>query len=51
MQIGFGVSFYGFFVFAAVWCALYLMWATRTASSDRDGPGTTDTADSTDDDR
>jgi hypothetical protein len=32
---GFGWSFYGFFVCAAVWLALYFLWAWRAARRDR----------------
>ena len=32
---GFGWSFYGFFVAAAVWLALYFLWAWRAAARDR----------------
>lgn len=27
MTGGFGWSFYGFFLFSAVWCLLYFLWA------------------------
>ncbi|MFQ5744325.1 MAG: hypothetical protein ACE5HV_12155 [Acidobacteriota bacterium] len=27
MHAGFGISFYGFFVFAAAWCIGYFAWA------------------------
>jgi hypothetical protein len=33
--MGFGWSFYGFFVAAAVWLALYFVWAWRAAVRDR----------------
>jgi hypothetical protein len=32
---GFGWSFYGFFVCAAAWLALYFLWAWRAARRDR----------------
>jgi hypothetical protein len=34
--VGFGVSFYGFFVAAALWLAAYFAWAVRAARRDRD---------------
>jgi hypothetical protein len=37
--MGFGWSFYGFFVAAAVWVALYFVWAWRAAARDRARPG------------
>jgi hypothetical protein len=33
--MGFGWSFYGFFVCAVVWLALYFAWAVRAARRDR----------------
>jgi hypothetical protein len=33
--MGFGWSFYGFFVLAAVWLATYFLWAARAAARDR----------------
>jgi hypothetical protein len=33
---GFGWSFYGFFVAAAVWLTLYFVWAWRAAAAERD---------------
>jgi hypothetical protein len=36
---GFGWSFYGFFVAAAVWLGLYFLWAARQARRDRDRGG------------
>jgi hypothetical protein len=33
--MGFGWSFYGFFVLAAVWLAAYFLWAVRAAARDR----------------
>lgn len=36
MAGGFGISFYGFFVFAAVWCVLYFAWALRANRRDRE---------------
>ena len=35
--MGFGWSFYGFFVAAAVWLVLYFVWAFRAAARDRPG--------------
>jgi hypothetical protein len=32
---GFGWSFYGFFLAAAVWLALYFVWAFTQAARDR----------------
>jgi hypothetical protein len=32
---GFGWSFYGFFVAAAAWIAVYFLWAWRAAEGDR----------------
>jgi hypothetical protein len=32
---GFGLTFYGFFVAAAAWMALYFLWAWRAAAADR----------------
>ena len=32
---GFGWSFYGFFVAAAGWLAIYFLWAWRAALSDQ----------------
>jgi len=32
---GFGWTFYGFFVAAAAWMALYFLWAWRAAAADR----------------
>jgi hypothetical protein len=34
--MGFGWSFYGFFVAAAVWLLLYFVWAGRAAAHDRE---------------
>jgi hypothetical protein len=34
--MGFGASFYGFFVAAALWLAGYFAWAIRAARGDRD---------------
>ena len=34
--MGFGWSFYGFFVAAAVWLLLYFVWALRAAARDRE---------------
>ena len=33
--MGFGWSFYGFFIAAAVWLLLYFLWAFKTAARDR----------------
>ena len=33
--MGFGWSFYGFFVAAAVWLVLYFVWAFEAAARDR----------------
>jgi hypothetical protein len=33
---GFGWSFYGFFVMAVLWLALYFVWAARAARRDRE---------------
>jgi hypothetical protein len=33
--MGFGVSFYGFFVAAALWLIAYFAWAVRAAARDR----------------
>jgi hypothetical protein len=33
--VGFGWSFYGFFVAAAAWLALYFAWAFVAAARDR----------------
>jgi len=37
--MGFGWSFYGFFALAAVWMALYFVWAVRAAARDRERQG------------
>jgi hypothetical protein len=37
--MGFGWSFYGFFVLAAVWLAGYVLWAARAAARDRNERG------------
>lgn len=29
MADGFGISFYGFFLFSALWCVAYFAWAVR----------------------
>jgi hypothetical protein len=36
--MGFGPSFYGFFVAAAIWLLLYFLWAFTAAARDRRGP-------------
>jgi hypothetical protein len=33
--MGFGWSFYGFFLCAVVWLAAYFVWAARAAARDR----------------
>jgi heme/copper-type cytochrome/quinol oxidase subunit 2 len=33
--MGFGWSFYGFFIAAVVWLLLYFAWAFRAAARDR----------------
>jgi hypothetical protein len=33
---GFGWSFYGFFVLAVIWLAVYFVWAASAAARDRD---------------
>jgi hypothetical protein len=33
--MGFGWSFYGFFAAAALWLAVYFLWAWRAAGRDR----------------
>ena len=33
--MGFGLSFYGFFVAAALWVVAYFLWAFRAAARDR----------------
>ena len=33
--MGFGWSFYGFFAAAALWQAVYFLWAVRAAARDR----------------
>ncbi len=33
--MGFGWSFYGFFVAAAAWLLLYFLWAFRASARDR----------------
>jgi hypothetical protein len=35
LALGFGWSFYGFFLAAAVWMALYFVWAVAAGSKDR----------------
>src|SRR6202008_2919014 len=34
-SMGFGASFYGFFVAAAVWLLVYFLWAFKAAARDR----------------
>jgi hypothetical protein len=38
MDLGFGLSFYGFFAAAGVWLAGYFVWAFRAAARDRGSP-------------
>jgi len=33
--VGFGASFYGFFIAAAVWLLVYFLWAFSAAGRDR----------------
>jgi len=35
---GFGISFYGFFVAAALWLVAYFLWAAAAARRDRQRP-------------
>ena len=35
--MGFGASFYGFFIAAAVWLLVYFLWAFKAAARDRSG--------------
>lgn len=35
MTQGFGLGFYGFFVAALLWLAVYFLWAWRAARRDR----------------
>jgi hypothetical protein len=35
-MMGFGASFYGFFVAAALWLIAYFCWASIAAARDRD---------------
>jgi hypothetical protein len=37
--MGFGWSFYGFFIAAVVWLLLYFTWAFRAAARDRQRSG------------
>ncbi len=34
--MGFGWSFYGFFLAAALWLLVYFVWASRAAARDRE---------------
>jgi hypothetical protein len=34
-DVGFGWNFYGFFIAAVVWLAVYFLWAWRAAERDR----------------
>jgi hypothetical protein len=38
-MMGFGWSFYGFFVAAGIWLAIYFLWAWRAAQHDRETGG------------
>jgi hypothetical protein len=33
--MGFGPSFYGFFIAAAIWLLVYFLWAFKAAARDR----------------
>jgi hypothetical protein len=33
--MGFGASFYGFFIASAVWLGFYFLWAFKAAARDR----------------
>lgn len=35
-DVGFGWNFYGFFVAAVIWLAVYFYWAWRAAERDRE---------------
>lgn len=35
--MGFGASFYGFFIAAAIWLLVYFLWAFKAAARDRSG--------------
>lgn len=37
MAIGFGLNFYGFFAFAAVWVVAYFVWASRVNAAEHAG--------------
>lgn len=37
VTMGFGVSFYAFFIAAAIWLLLYFLWAFKAAARDREG--------------
>jgi len=34
-KMGFGASFYGFFIAAAIWLLVYFLWAFNAAARDR----------------
>ena len=36
-NMGFGASFYGFFIAAAIWLLVYFLWAFKAAARDRSG--------------
>jgi hypothetical protein len=36
MSVGFGFSFYGYFLFAAIWMVAYFVWTGVAAGRDRD---------------
>lgn len=42
LSVGFGWEFYGFFVAAVVWLAVYFLWAWRAAARDRASHGGAD---------
>jgi len=35
VALSFGLNFYGYFVFAAVWVCGYFLWASRTNARER----------------
>lgn len=39
VNVGFGWGFYGFFVAAVAWLAVYFLWAWRAAARDRAAGG------------
>ena len=36
-NMGFGASFYGFFIAAGIWLLVYFLWAFKAAARDRSG--------------